>query len=66
VAGIRQTVKEQLDRTDTSEEILGYENIFLATDIIGEASRTAFADAQRWLAQQEQIAALKVGLEGGN
>jgi SulP family sulfate permease len=49
VAGVRSKVKGQLDRTETTAEILGPENVFVATTVLGTSTRAAYAAAQRWL-----------------
>ena len=49
VAGVNKKVKGQLDRTDTTAELLGPENVFVATTAIGASTRAALAAAQRWL-----------------
>jgi SulP family sulfate permease len=49
VAGVRKKVKGQLDRTEATSEILGAENVFVATDTLGQSTRAALAAAQGWL-----------------
>jgi SulP family sulfate permease len=49
VAGVSRKVKGQLDRTETTGEILGPENVFVATTALGASTRAALAAAQRWL-----------------
>jgi SulP family sulfate permease len=49
LAGVSQHAKEQLDRTETTDDLLGEENIFEATDILGESGRAAYRAAQDWL-----------------
>ena len=39
------------DRTGTTDEILGAENVFETTTILGAGSRAAYAAAQLWLLQ---------------
>jgi SulP family sulfate permease len=51
LAGVGPQVKEQLDVTETTRDVLGSENIFPATENIGEATRLAWAAAQAWLEQ---------------
>ena len=41
LAGIGEHVKEQLDRTQTTDELLGVEDIFLATPVMGKSSLAA-------------------------
>ncbi len=50
LAGIHPTVKGQLDRTGTTDEILGVENVFEAvTTTLGASTRAALAAAEQWL-----------------
>ena len=49
VAGVNRKVKGQLDRTETTGEILGPENVFVATTALGASTRAALEAAQRWL-----------------
>ena len=49
VAGVSPKVKGQLDRTETTSDILGSENVFVATTTLGASTRAAYAAAQRWL-----------------
>jgi SulP family sulfate permease len=49
VAGVNRKVKGQLDRTEATAEILGPENVFVATETLGSSTRAALAAAQRWL-----------------
>jgi SulP family sulfate permease len=49
VAGVNRNVKGQLDRTETTGEILGSENVFVATTALGASTRAALEAAQRWL-----------------
>ena len=49
LAGVSQHAKEQLDRTETTDELLGEENIFEATEILGESGQAAYQAAQAWL-----------------
>jgi hypothetical protein len=44
-------VKGQLYRTETTSEILGPENVFVSTSNLGESTRAAIREAQRWLAE---------------
>ncbi len=55
VAGVSPKTKGQLDRTETTGEILGPENVFMATSTLGASTRAAYDAAQRWL--QETAAA---------
>jgi SulP family sulfate permease len=49
LAGVHPKIKGQLDRTGTTNEILGEENVFLATTTVGASTREALNAAQRWL-----------------
>jgi len=49
VAGVSSKVKGQLDRTETTAELLGPENVFVATTALGASTRAALQAAQRWL-----------------
>jgi SulP family sulfate permease len=49
VAGVSRKVKGQLDRTETTAEILGPENVYVATSTLGASTRAAYEAAQRWL-----------------
>jgi SulP family sulfate permease len=49
VAGVNRKVKGQLDRTEATGEILGPENVFVATTALGVSTRAALEAAQRWL-----------------
>jgi SulP family sulfate permease len=49
VAGVNPKVKRQLDRTETTSDILGPENVFVVTTTLGASTRAALAAAQRWL-----------------
>ena len=60
LAGVHPKIKGQLDRTKTTSEILGAENVFEATTTIGASTRTAYAVAQRWL-EDTQIEASDSG-----
>jgi SulP family sulfate permease len=51
LAGISPRVKEQLDLTETTQEVLGEENVFLATENIAESMLAALKTAQIWLEQ---------------
>lgn len=50
VAGVSRKVKGQLDRTGTTADILGEENVFVASTNLGASTRQAYAAAQEWLA----------------
>lgn len=49
LAGVHPKIKGQLDRTGTTDEILGAENVFETTTTLGVSTREAYAAAQRWL-----------------
>jgi SulP family sulfate permease len=51
LAGVSPRVKEQLDLTETTQDVLGEENIFLATEIISESMVAALKAGQEWLEQ---------------
>lgn len=53
LAGVSEHAKEQLDITETTEDLLGEENIFMATDILGESGLAAYKAAQDWLESLE-------------
>jgi len=53
LAGVSQHVKEQLDRTEKTEELLGEEDIFVAVPTIGQSSKAAYQAAQKWLDQSK-------------
>lgn len=52
LAGISPRVKEQLDLTETTQEVLGEENVFLATENIAESMLAALKAAHDWLGQE--------------
>jgi SulP family sulfate permease len=49
LAGVSVYTKEQLDRTETTDELLGEEDIFIETEILGESVQAAYQAAQDWL-----------------
>ena len=49
LSGVNTKAKGQLDRTETTSEILGEDNVFVATPILGASTRAAVAAAERWL-----------------
>ncbi|MBK8050842.1 MAG: hypothetical protein IPK16_29300 [Anaerolineales bacterium] len=49
ISGVHPKVKRQLDRTETTTEILGEENVFEASPVVGASTREAYAAAQSWL-----------------
>ena len=50
LAGVHPKIKGQLDRTGTTDGVLGAENVFEATTTVGASTRAAMDAAQRWLA----------------
>jgi len=59
LAGVNPQVKIQLDNTETTQDFIGEEDIFLATDIVRQSLDNAIAAAQEWLKLQEQENASK-------
>ena len=55
VAGVNRKVKGQLDRTETSTEVLGAENVFVSTTTLGASTRDAYAAALRWLQETAAV-----------
>jgi SulP family sulfate permease len=51
LAGVYSRVKEQLDLTETTQDVLGEENVFLATENIAESMLAAMKAGQDWLMQ---------------
>lgn len=49
LAGISKHAYEQLDRTETTDDLLGEEDVFEETDILGESVVAAQKAAQAWL-----------------
>ena len=49
LAGVYPRVKEQLDLTETTQEVIGEENLFLATENIAESMLAALEAGQDWL-----------------
>ena len=49
LAGVNKHIREQLDLTGITEELIGEENIFMATDILGESALNAYQAGQAWL-----------------
>ncbi len=58
LAGVSAQVKRQLDRTETTRDVLGEENVFLAATTLGASTRAALAAAEQWLQTQEAAAAV--------
>jgi SulP family sulfate permease len=49
LAGVSKHAKEQLDRTGTTEDLLGEENVFETTEVLGASVLLAYEAAQDWL-----------------
>jgi anti-anti-sigma regulatory factor len=49
LAGVNPLVNEQLELTETTQEILGEENVFTATENIAESTLLALHAAHAWL-----------------
>jgi SulP family sulfate permease len=49
LTGVNLRIKEQLDNTDTIREALGAEDVFLASDLLGESTMEAIRAAEEWL-----------------
>ena len=49
LAGVSQLTKQQLDRTGITDELLGDEDIFLETEILGDSVQAAYLAAQGWI-----------------
>jgi SulP family sulfate permease len=54
LSGVREKVKEQLDRTETTETIPN-EDIFMATNKLGASTKAAIKAAEAWLADEKEI-----------
>ena len=52
LAGVNPRVKEQLDLTETTQDVLGEEDISLATENIRQSTQQALDTAQAWLEGQ--------------
>jgi len=55
LAGVSKKVKAQLDRTEITQETLGVENIFVATEYVGAATKAAWVAGQAWLEKQSKL-----------
>ena len=55
LAGVSKKVNAQLDRTEITQETLGDENIFMATENVGAAIKAAWAASQAWLEEQSKL-----------
>jgi len=49
LTGVNVRIKEQLDDTDTIRDLLGGEDVFLASDLLGESTLQAIHVAEEWL-----------------
>jgi SulP family sulfate permease len=49
VAGVSGKAKGQLDRTETTGEVIGEENVFVATTTLGASTLAALNAANSWL-----------------
>jgi SulP family sulfate permease len=65
LAGVSPHMLEQLDRTETISELLGEEDVFPVTDILGASTRAALATAQRWLEETATLPQAQTDEDGG-
>ena len=49
LTGVNVRIKKQLDDTDTIRDMLGDEDVFLASDLLGESTLLAIQAAEDWL-----------------
>jgi hypothetical protein len=49
LSGVGKHAREQLDRTGTTEDLLGEENVFETTEVLGASVLLAYEAAQDWL-----------------
>lgn len=56
LSAVNAKIKGQLDRTGTTVEILGAENVFEATPVVGASTRAAYTAAQHWLLESAALA----------
>ena len=61
LAGVSSRVKGQLDRTDTTADILGAENVFVSTNSLGAGTRAAVLAAQTLAASATARSGLRTG-----
>jgi SulP family sulfate permease len=61
LAGVGPKMMKQLQATDTPHELVGEENVFVATDNLTEATRAAITAAEAWLAAQSVSPAAPTG-----
>jgi len=52
LSGVNEGILEQLEKTGSFGDVLPREDVFLATDVLGESTRQAMAAAQQWLAEE--------------
>lgn len=55
LAGVSQKLNEQLRRTGMFS-VIGEENIFLVTEVLGESGNVAMSAARSWLAESAPAA----------
>jgi SulP family sulfate permease len=53
LSGVSERVKEQLDKTETTETV-PEEDIFMASSVLGASTRAAIRSAETWLAEVSQ------------
>ena len=54
LAGVHKHIRERLDLTGITEELIGAGNIFMVTDILGESALSTYQAAQAWLEELAQ------------
>ena len=52
LSGVNEGILEQLEKTGSFGDVLPREDVFLATDVLGESTRQAMAAAHQWLAEE--------------
>lgn len=55
LAGVSPLVKTQLDQTEITKDVLGEENVYVATDVLGESTQAALEEARSWLKSKPNI-----------
>ena len=55
LTGVSERVKQQLDRTGTTQTALGEDGVFLATQTLGAASKQALMAANGWLKEEHRV-----------
>lgn len=53
LSGVSAEMKQQLDDTETTHEVLGKNAVFVSTENLGHSTKQAYEAAQSWLEQQE-------------